>query len=771
MRWILLILLLAGCSDDSSVSVGNNQNNGPNNPQNNTQGASNNELDMNQPGDMTMDDMSNNDAGACTASQTACETPQGTLCCDAETACLFDSCVPLGDACSESQPCPPTQFCEPSVDRCVDIDANPNACVYIPPVGEFSPVEAWSWTESVDSPEYDQVMMMPAVANLTDDNSDGTVDTQDIPDVVFVTFRSNRYNDDGVLRVISGLDGAEHWSSSTLGVPFYTAGGTIPALGDIDLDGVPEIIVSAGPTNVGLYAIKANGEILWHQPGVPNLGSQGPSIANIDQQGPPEIITPNRVVGSDGRLICSLPTSAGIPVVADVNLDGVMEILHGASLYQVTNIDATDGTGCTLIQDVAVAGGYLALANFDADPNPEIVQVVGGNINLLEHDGTPIWSFEIPLDVQRVTDLYGITDCAPEVPTAGQACTTHAECGPPLGQCASNRCRKHTACNRGGGAPTVADFDGDGLADIAVAARWYYLVLTGAGEVLWAHATKDFSSAVTGSSVFDFEGDGKAEVVYNDELFLRVYSGAGTGTDADGNGYNDPEILVEIPNSSGTLLEYPLIVDVDNDGNAEIVVAANNYSTAGSTTKGIRVFKDASDNWVGTRRIWNQHAYHVTNIDEDGSVPDVQVLNWTAPGLNNFRQNVQGDGLFNAPNFEIEISEVVASTCVQTGVVIRFQLKNTGSIGVRAGTVPVSVYITLNGQETLIETVTNTQNLGPGAEENFEIVWAAPSSAANKNFDVRVVADDDGAGGQSHNECHEDDNTALEPDNLCQLLQ
>jgi hypothetical protein len=212
-------------------------------------------------------------------------------------------------------------------------------------------------------------------------------------------------------------------------------------------------------------------------------------------------------------------------------------------------------------------------------------------------------------------------------------------------------------------------------------------------------------------------------------------------------------------------------VDVDNDGNAEIVVAANNYSTAGSTTKGIRVFKDASDNWVGTRRIWNQHAYHVTNIDEDGSVPDVQVLNWTAPGLNNFRQNVQGDGLFNAPNFEIEISEVVATTCAQTGVVIRFQLKNTGSIGVRSGTVPVSVYITLEGQETLIETVTNTQNLGPGAEENFEILWAAPSSAANQNFDVRIVADDDGAGGQSHNECHEDDNTALEPDNLCQLLQ
>ena len=62
------------------------------------------------------------------------------------------------------------------------------------------------------------------------------------------------------------------------------------------------------------------------------------------------------------------------------------------------------------------------------------------------------------------------------------------------------------------------------------------------------------SSSATGSSVFDFEADGAAEVVYNDECFLRAYEGA-TG-----------RVLFQVPNSSRTATEYPVIVDVDTDG-------------------------------------------------------------------------------------------------------------------------------------------------------------------------------------------------------------
>lgn len=808
MRYLpfLLLGLLAACSDDTS---------GNNNPQNNG--------DLDAGMDVSTDTSVSNDAGlrpvgaSCTAASECqsnvcennvcappttctapcgqaccgetqecvldtcveactvgerCVTEAGPVCCGGDQACLFSACIDLGAACSETEPCAVGQYCEPTANRCVDRNANPNECVYVPPVGVFNPTEAWAWTGSPVSPEYDQVMMMPAVANLSDDNGDQVIDREDTPDVVFVTFKLNQYNADGVLRVISGADGTEHWSSSAVNSPFFVQGGTIPALADIDADGVVEILIGGGPgIGHGLYAIEHDGTVKWHQPGVPNLGSRGPAVANLDGAGAPEIMTPGHVLSATGDIICALPTTGLLPFAVDMDGDGQLEVVHGSTLYRMTNGAATDGTGCEQIQ-TGSWGGYTAVANLDDEPTPEIVEVAAGAVVLRDADGTEKWRFPIPLDPARIESIYGITDCAAPLPQEGLACTSSAQCGSPLGICSNGTCRRQSACAPGGGPPTVADFDGDGRADIAVAARWFYFVFKQDGTVLWAHPTKDYSSAVTGSSVFDFEGDGKAEVVYNDELFLRVYSGAGKGVDEDNNGFNDPEILVEIPNSSGTLLEYPLIVDVNNDGNAEIVVAANNYSTQGSTTKGIRVFADASDNWVGTRRIWNQHAYHVTNVDEDGQIPMTPLNNWEEPGLNNFRQNVQGDGLFNAPNLLPANLAVDADNCATGGITISFEIKNDGALGVRAGSVTASIYVKRAGQnEEFLQTVTNTRNLAPGAAEAFNVMWTPPNDWVNQRFDVRVVVDENSQGEQNHNECREDDNEATVLQTLCSVPQ
>ena len=103
-------------------------------------------------------------------------------------------------------------------------------------------------------------------------------------------------------------------------------------------------------------------------------------------------------------------------------------------------------------------------------------------------------------------------------------------------------------------------------------------------------------------------------------------------------------------NTTGTLWEYPLVADVDNDGQADIVVASNAYGITcpddGSKQSGIRIFGSASGSWVRTRRIWNEHTYHITNISEDGKVPAVEPPNWTQPGLNDYRQNRQPGSVF-----------------------------------------------------------------------------------------------------------------------------
>jgi hypothetical protein len=57
-----------------------------------------------------------------------------------------------------------------------------------------------------------------------------------------------------------------------------------------------------------------------------------------------------------------------------------------------------------------------------------------------------------------------------------------------------------------------------------------------------------------GDTAFDFLGDGVAEAIYADETQIYVFDGK-TG-----------QINLTSPRQSGTLIEYPVVADVDNDG-------------------------------------------------------------------------------------------------------------------------------------------------------------------------------------------------------------
>jgi hypothetical protein len=56
----------------------------------------------------------------------------------------------------------------------------------------------------------------------------------------------------------------------------------------------------------------------------------------------------------------------------------------------------------------------------------------------------------------------------------------------------------------------------------------------------------------------------------------------------------------------------------------------------------VQVIRDEQDRWVPTRRIWNQHTYHVSNVREDGVIPVLEPKSWLE--TNTFRTNVQMEG-------------------------------------------------------------------------------------------------------------------------------
>ena len=172
---------------------------------------------------------------------------------------------------------------------------------------------------------------------------------------------------------------------------------------------------------------------------------------------------------------------------------------------------------------------------------------------------------------------------------------------------------------------TVHDFDGDGEAEFATGSQNNYAVyeIDDSGpSILWVASVLDASGSA-GGTAFDFNGDSIAEAMYADETQLFVYDG-------DGNP------LLTAPRQSLTGLEYPVVADIDNDDSAEIVVVSNEGIGDAPTVQAIR---HEEDQWIQARRIWNQHAYHVTNIREDGVVPDDNRKYWLE--LNTFRTNAQ----------------------------------------------------------------------------------------------------------------------------------
>ncbi len=457
-----------------------------------------------------------------------------------------------------------------AVDQCKvqdDGDAS-GPCETVAPADSFEPVLQWSFTPDDGN---HQTLTTPLVANLTDDNDDGEIDLCDVPDVVLLAFPTAP--NPGNLYVLDGATGALHYK-----IPQPVNWRTSPAIGDVDNDGLPEILVQSNQATI--YCFAHDGTLEWESQSVaaaPHT-STGPAIAlaDIDTDGDVEIIFENLVLDHTGAVIVTTVASnqwSPATVVADLDGDEFMELIHPTRAFR------HDGT---LYYDSAGLGvGFTAVANMDADDDPEIVVTSDVGLSILEHDGTP-----------KFTGLK------------------------PIGNLDYRR------------PPAVHDMNGDDVADFVVGAGSSFTVYDQLGNVIW-NVPVDDASGSAGSTAFDFLGDNGAEAMYGDEDFIWAFELGGLP-------------VVQQPRSSATVVEYPVVADVDNDGSAEIVVGSSHpfvYSGDPNPYPTVQVLEDAQSRWIQARRIWNQHTYHVTNVREDGTIPQFEPKHWLE--LNTFRTNAQ----------------------------------------------------------------------------------------------------------------------------------
>ena len=710
--------------------------------------------------------------------------------CKVGFVCKYSQCLPPLGMCATNDDCPGDSYCDTDK-TCVPYGVPPTktndpTCEKKTVPGAVTPTVQCQWTGPAagdPTASMTEIYTTPMVADLNLDLDPGKIQ----PSIIATTFDFDIKNRTGMLRVFDGRTCQEQMRiggpddpDAANNRPGY---GSQWAVGDLDGDvgtaaGHPEIVGfrrrgwvdGTDPLNVVAFAVDTS------TPAAPklvrkwigrncaaadapvdilnNAANVGIGLWDLDDDGKPEVIVGKLVFDANG---CVLNAGAAvdsffqlglIETVADVDLDGKPDLVHFDGIYGwdtatknwVLKPWATQASGLT--------AGNTAVANFGAysdipgktkaDPLPEVVVVANGKVRIQTLKGDIVFG---PFDVQ-----------------------------------AGGR----------GGPPTIGDFDGDGLAEFASAGASAYTVYdpdclttpdlvarpngkcmkVNAGlpqGILWSQPSQDVSSNVTGSSIFDFNGDGKAEAVYRDECFLRVYDGA-TGN-----------VIYSAPASSGTGYEYPVIVDVDGDFATEIVVPRtkgitcpagpdplNPLSGDFKTETGFVILKDPEDRWVSSRPIWNQHAYSVTNVTDDGRIPRSSLLlrNWEQPGLNNFRQNTQGSIKATAlADLTVELQDADLLCSGMAGMfTVKAKVCNRGTNPVQDGAKVAFSQAATGGPKTALCDKATDKFLLPG---DCTIVTCAGNIAADNNVYVSVDPDKKIA------DCHPGNNDGASARKLC----
>ena len=250
--------------------------------------------------------------------------------------------------------------------------------------------------------------------------------------------------------------------------------------------------------------------------------------------------------------------------------------------------------------------------------------------------------------------------------------------------------------------------------------------------------------------MFDFEGDGIQEVVYIDEVAMYAFD----GTNGDVKFKSDEH-------ASDTLFDYPTIADVDADGHADIVVAHDGNFGAGAA---FSVYRDKTNSWAPARTVWNEHAYSITNINDDLTVPPTATPNFTV--YNSYHSALAlppGEAL--GADLSAEILASCDDDCDRGWFEVTARVQNNGSSEVAKGLF-ISLYAEKDGVETALATEEITAAVASGMTSEA-VTFVVSKDDIEGSDKLWVYADDNGAKTGVVAECDETDNGAVLKQPFC----
>ncbi len=267
---------------------------------------------------------------------------------------------------------------------------------------------------------------------------------------------------------------------------------------------------------------------------------------------------------------------------ANMDGDASLELVAGNEIYsvEITNRNGTEGNFITLEYSIAPpsgvpADGHSQVADFNLDGHLDVL------VSKKSETYGDVWVY--------VWDVYNGTVSEPvNIKTLGP----------------------------GASLPLIADIDSDGVLEIVIQCytrisqkdllAYKYNIASNSFSEMW-RLDVDEDSFSNSMSAFDFNQDGNMELIITDQSRVRIVNGKG-------------EVLSTFDFGECTVMQYPVIADVDDDGSVEILTIGA-YGATHIYNGHINVLSSATGKWTSARKVWNQYMYNSLNINEDLTVP------------------------------------------------------------------------------------------------------------------------------------------------------
>ena len=753
-------------------------------------------------------------------------------CCANGQFCLADACVTNNGDCIKDDDCQDDSYCfqEKCIPygQGPRGDTNPD-CTRIIVAGLFQPTLQCEWTgeDTGEFPNHVQVLGTPTVADFNFDGDQEVVR----PSIVFNSYDGTdgdsgvMTEQDGVLRII---DGATCQTQFSLGP--YLNGCNPVAIGDLDRapDNRPEIVAHTNTGGVIAYKYNdtnhswdtlwtghdSNGDPVSFDEGATGWG--GPSLADLDDDGFAEVMSGGLVYDHTGLLLDSslgidrLYWISGFPVVADIDADGIVELTAGDGVWKFDSGSKSWQEDWT---SAATNSGYTAVADFGTYTNnaagddrttldgiAEVAVVAEGMVRIDTIRGRTVFGpVALPESSGGGPPTIGDFDGDGRAELAAAAsdsmtifdpdCTgvPDASTCPTLktdGILWTQPSQDHSSNITGS---SLFDFEGDGVVEAVYADECFVRVYRGTDGVVLFSQWRSSCTWNENPIVADVDGDFSAELVVPSNKSCEIVPQNMGTTSYETSPHGNPmdPLFIGLPckgpdDCASTVCDqgYCRCTDDSQCTGVGFVCAPPPSGTPGNgntcraewlgSMNGVRVYRDSLDRWVGSRTIWNQHAYAVTNINEDGTIPRTSQaqLNWTLDGLNNFRQNIQGDlNPHHSPDMTAGGGSFDIHCDSEGNLTMTVRICNRGTNPFASG---ANVGFFDGDPESggeLICSQSTSQDLFPGECETISCIWNhAPT---DNPHDVTVVADYD----KQRNECLENNNHAVIPNVTCEGLE